>query len=120
WSYTAPKKNDFFSRYISGAQRLANGNTLICSRANGTVFEVTPEKEIVWKYVNPVKLDRAVGAPPKLGQIMSPIAGDKLGATIDQRLQLDKIQNDVSARLDRLLTVEQKKQSTQRQDGSGS
>ena len=41
---------------ISGAQRLPNGNTLICSGINGTVFEVTPEKEMVWKYVNPAKL----------------------------------------------------------------
>src|SRR5262249_43204261 len=53
WSYTAPKKGDFFSSFISGAQRLANGNTLICSGANGTIFEVTPGKEVVWKYVNP-------------------------------------------------------------------
>ena len=31
WSYTAPKKTDFYSSFISGAQRLPNGNTLICS-----------------------------------------------------------------------------------------
>ena len=57
WSYSAPKKADFYSSFISGTQRLANGNTLICSGANGTIFEVTPEKEIVWKYINPVKED---------------------------------------------------------------
>ena len=39
---------------ISGAQRLPNGNTLVCSGINGVVFEVTPEKEMVWKYANPV------------------------------------------------------------------
>ena len=55
WSYSAPKKSDFYSSFISGAHRLPNGNTLICSGANGTIFEVTPDKEIVWKYVNPVK-----------------------------------------------------------------
>ncbi len=55
WSYSAPKKADFYSSFISGTQRLPNGNTLICSGANGTIFEVTPEKEIVWKYINPVK-----------------------------------------------------------------
>ena len=59
WSYTAPKKTDFYSSFISGAQRLSNGNTLICSGANGTIFEVTPEKAIVWKYVNPFKNDSA-------------------------------------------------------------
>jgi hypothetical protein len=55
WSYSAPKKSDFYSFFISGAQRLPDGHTLICSGANGTVFEVTPQKEIVWKYLNPVQ-----------------------------------------------------------------
>jgi WD40 repeat protein len=55
WSYSAPNKPDFFSNYISGAQRQPNGNTLICSGADGIFFEVTAAKEIVWKYVNPVR-----------------------------------------------------------------
>ena len=49
--------------FISGRQRLPNGNTLICSGANGTLFEVTPEKEIVWKYVNPVRAVPGPGGP---------------------------------------------------------
>lgn len=31
WSYTAPDKKEFYSWFISGAQRLPNGNTLINS-----------------------------------------------------------------------------------------
>jgi hypothetical protein len=58
WSYSAPNKSDFFSNFISGAQRLANGNTLICSGASGTLFEVTPAKEIVWQFNNPTRSDR--------------------------------------------------------------
>jgi len=54
WTYTATPTTDFYSSFISGAQRLANGNTLICSGAQGRFFEVTPDKEIVWEYVNPV------------------------------------------------------------------
>jgi len=50
WSYTAPDKVSFFSSFISGAERLANGNTLICSGADGRFFEVTPGGEIVWEY----------------------------------------------------------------------
>jgi hypothetical protein len=50
WSYAAP---NFFSTNISGAQRLANGNTLITEGAPGRVFEVTAEREIVWEYMNP-------------------------------------------------------------------
>jgi Arylsulfotransferase (ASST) len=53
WSYTAEKKNDFFAQNISGAQRLPNGNTLICSGPSGTIFEVTDKNEVVWKYINP-------------------------------------------------------------------
>jgi Arylsulfotransferase (ASST) len=50
WSYTAPDKVSFSSGFISGAQRLANGNTLICAGAPGRFFEVTPAGEIVWDY----------------------------------------------------------------------
>ena len=50
WSYTAPDKVSFSSGFISGAERLANGNTLICSGAQGRFFEVTPDGEIVWEY----------------------------------------------------------------------
>ncbi|MBL8768161.1 MAG: hypothetical protein JNL94_12375, partial [Planctomycetes bacterium] len=42
----------FFSSFISGAQRLTNGNTLICSGENGRIFEVTADGEIVWDYWN--------------------------------------------------------------------
>ena len=43
----------FFNHYVSSAQRLPNGNTLITEGADGRIFEVTAEKEIVWEYVNP-------------------------------------------------------------------
>jgi hypothetical protein len=89
WSYTAPKKPDFFSHFISGAQRLPNGNTLICSGANGTAFEVTPEKEIVWKYVNPIKGGPGFNPPRQLGRIMSMIAADMLALSVEQRQQCD-------------------------------
>jgi len=43
----------FFSYYISGAQRLPNGNTLITEGSTGRVFEVTADGELVWEYVSP-------------------------------------------------------------------
>ena len=43
----------FFSYYISGAQRLLNGNTLITEGATGRVFEVTASGELVWEYISP-------------------------------------------------------------------
>ncbi len=54
WLYEAENSTDFYSQNISGVQRLSNGNTLVCSGANGNFFEVTAEKEIVWHYINPV------------------------------------------------------------------
>ena len=53
WVYTAATPSDFFAAYISGAQRLPNGNTLICDGVHGTLFEVTPAGKTVWKYINP-------------------------------------------------------------------
>ena len=44
---------DFWSNIVSGAQRLENGNTLICSGVRGRLFEVTPTGEIVWEYMSP-------------------------------------------------------------------
>jgi hypothetical protein len=55
WSYTAPTKTEFFAGFISGAQRLPNGNTLICSGNASVVFEVTPQMEVVWKFTTPAK-----------------------------------------------------------------
>lgn len=43
----------FFSATISSAQRLPNGNTLICEGDGGRIFEVTPDHETVWEYVTP-------------------------------------------------------------------
>ncbi len=80
---------------------------------------MTPEKAIVWKYVNPVKNDTPIGAPPRPGQIMSSIAGEMLEISADQRKQLDEIQKDIDAHLDKLLTADQKKQSAEWPRGPG-
>jgi hypothetical protein len=42
-----------FSTFNSNCQRLANGNTLICSGLDYRVLEVTPEKKIVWDFFSP-------------------------------------------------------------------
>ena len=54
WIYTNENPEDFYGVRISGAQRLPNGNTLICNGPLGQFFEVTLGKEIIWEYVNPV------------------------------------------------------------------
>ncbi len=54
WCYKAENPTDFYSSNISGAQRLANGNTLICEGSSGHFFEVTAAGQVVWSYINPV------------------------------------------------------------------
>ena len=52
WEYTGTKAT-FFSPFISSAQRLPNGNTLIDEGIWGRFFQVTPKGKIVWEYVSP-------------------------------------------------------------------
>lgn len=43
----------FYSPYVSSAQRLLNGNTLITEGSGGRLIEVTKEHQIVWEYISP-------------------------------------------------------------------
>jgi hypothetical protein len=45
--------NRFYSPFISSAQRLPNGNTLITEGSGGRIIEVTAGHEIVWEYISP-------------------------------------------------------------------
>jgi hypothetical protein len=51
WQYVAEPPESFFASIISGAQRLASGNTLVTDGPAGRFFEVTPSGDIVWSYV---------------------------------------------------------------------
>jgi hypothetical protein len=53
WEYRGSPPYTFHSPFISGVERLPNGNSLICEGQWGRLFEVTPESEIVWDYVSP-------------------------------------------------------------------
>jgi Arylsulfotransferase (ASST) len=55
WVYVASDTVSFWSSFISGAHRMDNGNTFINEGARGRLFEVTPEGEIVWEYLNPYR-----------------------------------------------------------------
>jgi hypothetical protein len=43
----------FFTPFMGSAQRLSNGNTLLCESAFGRLFEVTKDGYICWEYINP-------------------------------------------------------------------
>ncbi len=128
WSYVAPKRIDFYAPFISGAQRLPNGNTLICSGTNGTVFEVTPKNETVWKYVNPEKsgspfggppgggppfggppVGGPFGTPPKLGVILPSFVQGFMNLKAEQKKDLETAEKELGEKLEKLLTDEQKK-----------
>ena len=78
WQFKSALPNSFFSDYISGAQRMPNGNTVINSGAHGHFFEVTPDGEVVWEYINPVG-DRT-GDEYGIYKIMTDKVGDHFNA----------------------------------------
>ncbi len=53
WEYKDNPVYDFNSFICSGAQRLDNGNTLICECTKGRLFEVTREGDLVWEFASP-------------------------------------------------------------------
>lgn len=52
WQYTPFSTT--YTPFVGSVVRLANGNTLISITFQGHLIEVTPEKEIVWEFVNPM------------------------------------------------------------------
>ena len=61
WQYTPAEAgfvipldaSRFYSPFVSSAQRLPNGNTLITEGSNGRIFEITQDHELVWEYISP-------------------------------------------------------------------
>jgi len=75
-SYRSPD----FCGHISGAQRLANGNTLICAGETGRVVEMTPQNEVVWEFRNGLGGDApAMGGPRAGGDRRGPPDGGPRG-----------------------------------------
>ncbi|MDD5356212.1 MAG: arylsulfotransferase family protein [Candidatus Omnitrophica bacterium] len=52
WEYHGEPKESFYSPTMSNAERLPNGNTLICEGAKNRIFEITPRGEIVWDFIS--------------------------------------------------------------------
>jgi len=52
WSYSEPEK--FYSPFISGVQRLPNGDTLVCEGVKGRAFQVKSDGKIVWDFWSPL------------------------------------------------------------------
>jgi hypothetical protein len=69
WQHTAEDSGrppwTFFSSFVSNAQRLPNGNTLITEGMHGRIFQVTPSGQVVWEYLTPYE-DYAVAGEPEV------------------------------------------------------
>ena len=107
---------------MSGAQRLPNGNTLICDSVSGTIFEVTLKDEIVWKYTCAGTVKSRTGAsggPLQSIEILASFLRDLLKMSPEQKKDLDEFQKEIDSKLDSTLTDEQKKRLREK-DGSGS
>lgn len=70
WQYTAEDSGlppwMFHSSFVSNAQRLPNGNTLITEGMRGRIFQVTASGEIVWEYLSPYEEWVVAGEPEVL------------------------------------------------------
>jgi hypothetical protein len=57
WQYTAEDSGlppwTFFSSFVSNAERLPSGNTLITEGMQGRLFQVTATGDVVWEYHSP-------------------------------------------------------------------
>ncbi|MCD6236963.1 MAG: aryl-sulfate sulfotransferase [Thermoplasmata archaeon] len=74
WEYKHPlgfkfipsgKMHKFLSATMGNAQRLPNGNTLICEGRSKRVFEVNSKGEIVWELTWHCRIYRAYRVPPE-------------------------------------------------------
>lgn len=55
WKFEGTPRRNFHSEIGGYVQRLPNGNTLITESTKGLAFELTPQEEVVWEFVNPAK-----------------------------------------------------------------
>ncbi|MFW5980540.1 MAG: aryl-sulfate sulfotransferase [Halanaerobiaceae bacterium] len=67
WEYKEDPPEEFFSPRRGSNQRLPNGNTLISESDSGRLFEVTPDGDIVWEFINP---DHMEGNPAPIYRVM--------------------------------------------------
>ena len=81
WEYRGDPPISFYSYNISSSERLPNGNTLICEGAPGRVFEVTPDRQVVWEYINPFGVQRPSRLAVQTEAGTRPTASVTAGAT---------------------------------------
>jgi hypothetical protein len=123
WTYTGAEKTGFFARLLSSAQRLPNGNTLICHGEIGAMFEVTPNHQIVWEHkperrstsppVPPARDQAGFTAEHPLVEVLSAAVRDALELSPPQRKAIDELQTEVDLEIGKTLSDEQRERLRQ-------
>ncbi|HEV2969317.1 MAG TPA: aryl-sulfate sulfotransferase [Pirellulales bacterium] len=141
WSYSAANKQEFFAPFMSGSQRLPNGDTLLSTGFGGVVFEVNPEKKIVWRYVNPAKATGGIGIPQPGGpgpggpggfgrftpppanthpiQLLPGFLSFPLQLSAEQRKQIDDFETDAGSKFEESLSDDQRTKLKDLQKNAG-
>ena len=108
WTYIATPPTSFYASHLSGAQRLIDGNTLICNGESGKIFEVTPEGSTVWQLTpanelfKVVYIPREEPQPPEPGTPNLECSGSlswaniKPGATVSGNFQVQNLGDNSS------------------------
>jgi len=102
WCYNASPPESFFAQAMGGAERLPNGNTLVCGGTTHEIFEVNPQNQTVWTYrsLYPFKANRYY--PPALAKVPDLIATED----VPLRVNLSGFIADLDTDLDNLLIDE--------------
>jgi PKD repeat protein len=99
WTYKGTTSEPMYSENISGAHRLPDGHTIICSGTVGLFLEVTMGGDIVWKYICPV--DQT--GPLKQGSL-PPADPARTGETMNSVFRVYKYPTSYAAFAGRTLT----------------
>jgi hypothetical protein len=133
WVYTAADAARFFVGLMSSAQRLPNGNTLICDGVAGNMFEVAADRTVVWQQktssivtaprVEQSRLVEPQRAASRLREVLAPVLAETLELSREQKKDLDLFEHAVDEELDRILDDSQqvrlRKMSGSEPDRSG-
>ena len=60
WSYQASPPTSFYGDALGSAQMLTDGNIIVCNGPSGDFFEIDSNKNVLWRYINPVNGDTSI------------------------------------------------------------
>jgi hypothetical protein len=124
WSYTAPEPIEFSAGLLSSAQRLPNGNTLISDGVNGRIFEVAPDRNVVWQQTTsnlatsaprpPIEREDRQEPAAQSHRVLTSAVNDALNLSTAQKAELESLETEVDAAIEAILTGDQRERLRKR------